>query len=77
MSEDKINNINYIDTKIRQWLLWMNGVSTHDKTWDECCPDFSCCKPEMKVPFLEVRAAIGSEAVHGFHMHRQFLLYGE
>lgn len=74
---EQINNINYVDKKIRQWLLWMNGVSVHDKDWDECCPDFSCCNPEMKVHDFEVRAALGSDAVINLQFQRRFLLYGE
>ena len=26
---------------------WANGVSYHNDVEDECCPDFSCCKPEL------------------------------
>lgn len=26
---------------------WRNGESIHNKERDECCPDFSCCKPEL------------------------------
>lgn len=37
----------YIDRKIEQNLLWMNGVSKHDDVYDECCQDFSCCYPDL------------------------------
>lgn len=33
---------------------WVKGNPIHNDTDDECCPDFSCCKPEMLAP-LETR----------------------
>jgi hypothetical protein len=26
---------------------WLNGRSFHNFIDDECCPDFSCCNPEL------------------------------
>ena len=26
---------------------WIKGNSIHNIERDECCPDFSCCKPEL------------------------------
>ena len=26
---------------------WINGESVHNDKRDECCPDFSCCEPEL------------------------------
>lgn len=26
---------------------WIKGNSIHNKEIDECCPDFSCCGPQM------------------------------
>lgn len=37
-----------------QLLLWVNGESIHNKERGECCPDFSCCRPELLAP-KEVR----------------------
>lgn len=34
----------------RQLLNWLWGNSVHNKVDDECCPDFSCCKPHLKAP---------------------------
>lgn len=28
-------------------LLYVAGFPTHNKEDNECCPDFSCCRPEM------------------------------
>jgi hypothetical protein len=27
---------------------WVRGESIHNPTRDECCPDFSCCRPELQ-----------------------------
>lgn len=36
----------------KQLRLWVKGKSVHDKCkkGDQCCPDFSCCMPELKAP---------------------------
>jgi len=39
--------LGYIDKKIEQSLLWVNGVPVHDSTYGECCADFSCCHPDL------------------------------
>lgn len=52
-------DIQVVATGEEQLQRWVDGQSTH---WDrgefgiECCPDFSCCKPEFMQP-LEVRQA--------------------
>lgn len=30
-----------------QCLKWAQGVSQHNNIDDECCPDFSCCHPDL------------------------------
>ena len=30
-----------------QTNYWLNGKSIHNHIDDECCPDFSCCKPHL------------------------------
>ena len=32
---------------------WVAGESVHDHENDQCCPDFSCCKPELLVSIGE------------------------
>jgi hypothetical protein len=39
---------------LEQTRLWVEGTSVHNNERDECCPDFSCCRPELLAP-LEVR----------------------
>jgi hypothetical protein len=34
----------------KQLRLWVKGKSVHDKKGEQCCPDFSCCMPELKAP---------------------------
>jgi len=29
---------------------WVKGNPIHNTVDDECCPDFSCCKPELLQP---------------------------
>ena len=30
-----------------QTKAWVEGRSVHNIIDDECCPDFSCCRPEL------------------------------
>jgi len=39
---------------IEQLNLWVEGQSIHNDELGECCPDFSCCRPELLAP-KEVR----------------------
>lgn len=32
-----------------QLTEWVKGNSIHNEVDDECCPDFSCCQPELLV----------------------------
>lgn len=34
-----------------QGLLYVFGISIHNKITDECVHDFSCCYPELKNSF--------------------------
>lgn len=49
-------------TPEEQLKSWVEGESIHNDERDECCPDFSCCRPELLQP-VEVRRAFqaGSE----------------
>lgn len=35
---------------------WVAGESVHNDERDECCPDFSCCQPELLASEDERRA---------------------
>lgn len=28
-------------------MMWVNGHPHHNRIDGECCPDFSCCEPEL------------------------------
>ncbi len=42
---------------LAQTEAWVNGFSYHSQDTDECCPDFSCCRPEMFQEDQSKRAA--------------------
>ena len=33
-----------------QLCMWREGQSIHNDEREECCPDFSCCCPELLAP---------------------------
>ncbi len=35
---------------LEQLNAWVAGDSKHNTVDDECCPDFSCCRPELLAP---------------------------
>lgn len=37
----------------QQLILWMNGKSVHNAFANECCPDFSCCFPDLAMSMPE------------------------
>lgn len=41
-------------TKEQQLCDWVDGNPQHRHDTDECCPDFSCCHPDIDTP-REVR----------------------
>ena len=46
--------VGYEKRSDEQLKKWLDGESVCNKIDGECCPDFSCCKPQMKQP-TEVR----------------------
>lgn len=40
-------NIGYHDRVRVQTLRWAEGTPYHNNVDDECCPDFSCCQPDL------------------------------
>ena len=49
-------------TPMRQLERWVKGESVHNSTTDECCPDFSCCSPNLLWP-KEKRVAFAEASV--------------
>ncbi len=37
-----------VEEQCRLWAI--EGKSIHNSARDECCPDFSCCTPELLAP---------------------------
>lgn len=56
----------YSERLHKQTLDWLNGDPKHNKTDDECCPDFSCCNPELLAP-KEVREIFYQAEKSGNH----------
>lgn len=54
MSKNSFRKKGYKERLNKQTLEWLKGNPQHNKVDDECCPDFSCCKPELLAP-LEIR----------------------
>jgi len=48
------------EERVKQQLEgWLNGNPQHNVIDDECCPDFSCCRPELLQP-EEVRKSFAA-----------------
>ncbi len=41
-------------TYLEQLESWVSGNPQHDYIHNQCCPDFSCCRPDLLAP-IEVR----------------------
>jgi len=41
---------NYKERSNNQLEEWVKGNPIHNKVDNECCPDFSCCKPDFMQP---------------------------
>ncbi len=42
-----MNKPGYADRAKSQFLSWAMGRPYHNEIDDECCPDFSCCYPDL------------------------------
>lgn len=40
----------YRESVATQMRLWLEGKPVHNHFANECCPDFSCCSPELLWP---------------------------
>lgn len=49
-----------------QWCLWKNNIHWHNKFFDECTPDFSCCINKYPIGSNErfILGQIANEAMH-------------
>lgn len=54
---------------------WVRGESIHNAERDECCPDFSCCKPASLAPQDE-REAFAKAVTEGDEKKQHLMLMG-
>ena len=62
-----MKRVRLVDTSDEQLTLWLNGTSVHLRSKRhgesyQCCPDFSCCKPELLAPTSVRRAYVNKPA---------------
>lgn len=48
-------------TSDEQLAAWLKGESIHNTDRDECCPDFSCCCPELLADEAVRRAFVNGD----------------
>lgn len=58
----------YRQTVDEQLRLWLQGTSVHNVEFDECCPDFSCCLPDMLWSEPMRLAFANADSSSRFHM---------
>lgn len=54
--------------RIIQGLLYVFGISIHNKITDECVHDFSCCYPELKSSFKKRHSYFHKDVKRIFRM---------
>src|SRR5688572_28939536 len=45
-----IDRLKRYESVLIQTRMWVDGNPVHNTLKDECCPDFSCCVPELLMP---------------------------
>lgn len=60
-------------TPERQLELWLAGDSRCPNTNNECCPDFSCCSPELRAPIETRQVFVDGDAQTRDHLLMGFL----
>jgi hypothetical protein len=66
-SKDDLAKRQYQERARVQCLAWAMGRAYHNAIDDECCPDFSCCMPDL----FEKDAAKRWETYHKHYGNRQ------
>jgi hypothetical protein len=61
----------YKERGLDQVNHWCNGESIHNEIDDECCPDFSCCNPDVNTP-QELREAFRIATLND---HNEAIMY--
>lgn len=60
-------------TPERQLALWVAGKSQCPNTYNECCPDFSCCKPKLLARLATRKRFVAAPQEERMHMLGPFL----
>lgn len=60
-------------TSDEQLVEWVRGNPLHNDTRDECCPDFSCCTPELLADVDTRKAFVKADEVTRMSMLGMFL----
>jgi hypothetical protein len=68
---NKLNGSNYKERGLDQLNHWCNGESIHNEIDDECCPDFSCCNPEINTA-QELKEAFRTATINE---HQEVIMY--
>jgi hypothetical protein len=71
----KIKGKTYKERNQYQLDEWVKENSIHNDVDDECCPDFSCCKPELLQP-LEIRKTFKAVSDSGDEQTKMSMLMG-
>jgi hypothetical protein len=58
----------YKESAQKQLALWVAGNPQHNTFADECCPDFSCCQPELLWPEEKRKAFAEANEEYRNHM---------
>ena len=61
-----IKNMHYRDRVLIQGLLWVEGTPVHNDIDQECCPDFSCCEPDIFIDSKKDRKRIFDNAINNW-----------
>lgn len=64
----------------QQVEMWLIGDSVHNEERDECCPDFSCCRPHLlaaDTERLRFHRAYYEEGVDGKVVHEMLMTFLE
>jgi len=63
-----------VTTSEEQLRLWVLGNPQHNTARDECCPDFSCCRPELLAPERDRKRFAQARAEGDDKMEQRFLM---
>lgn len=63
----------YLERLALQLEAWVGGTSQHNTVDDECCPDFSCCRPALARPLGERAAFLSASRARKHELLAMYL----